>query len=227
MFRLPALLFLAAGCAMAQGGGGDRRPMNSATPNSGVYRVGGGVTAPQLISKVEPDYSEMARQARYQGTVLLYTEINPEGQPTNIRVQRSLGLGLDEKAIEAVRQWRFKPGMKDGTPVTVAANIEVNFRLLTGWSIAWQSYAVDAGVAKPVLRGSIFPRDCKTPEQATVALDIGSDGAVKDARIVNSSNSALDDPVLDAVRRWQFVPAQYKGSPEPVGGQIQLTCQPR
>jgi len=57
-------------------------------------------------------------------------EIDPSGRATNIKVQRSLGLGLDEKAIEAVKQWRFRPGYKDGRPVTVAATIEVNFRLL-------------------------------------------------------------------------------------------------
>jgi TonB family protein len=60
----------------------------------------------------------------------LYIEVDPSGHATNIRVQRSLGLGLDEKAIEAVRKWKFSPGKKDGKAVTVAATIEVNFRLL-------------------------------------------------------------------------------------------------
>jgi protein TonB len=63
------------------------------------------------------------------GTVLLRVEIDPAGVATNIKVQRSLGLGLDQKAVEAVQKWRFKPGMKDGNPVTVQATIEVNFRL--------------------------------------------------------------------------------------------------
>jgi TonB family protein len=92
--------------------------------------VEGGVTAPVLLYKTQPDYTEEARKARYQGTVLLYIEVDPSGHATNIRVQRSLGLGLDEKAIEAVRQWKFKPGTRDGNPVTVSATIEVNFRLL-------------------------------------------------------------------------------------------------
>jgi TonB family protein len=96
----------------------------------GVFRVGGGVTAPTLLQKVEPEYSEAARKAKYQGTVLLYVEVDPSGRAVNVRVQRSLGLGLDEKAIEAVKKWRFRPGTKDGKPVTVAATIEVNFRLL-------------------------------------------------------------------------------------------------
>jgi TonB family protein len=96
----------------------------------GVYRVGNGVTAPTLIYKVEPEYSEEARKAKYQGTVILYVEINERGLPQNPRVIRAVGLGLDEKAIEAVMKWRFRPGMKDGKPVTVAAQVEVNFRLL-------------------------------------------------------------------------------------------------
>jgi periplasmic protein TonB len=96
----------------------------------GVFRVGGGVTAPALLAKVEPEYSEEARKAKYQGTVLLYVEIDSAGHAQNMRVLHSLGLGLDEKAMEAVKKWRFRPGTKDGKPVTVVATIEVNFRLL-------------------------------------------------------------------------------------------------
>lgn len=98
--------------------------------SAGTYRVGGGVSAPVLVYKKEPEYSEVARAAKYQGTVTLYVEVGPDGVAHNIKVLRSLGLGLDEKAIEAVSQWIFKPGTKDGNPVTVAASIEVNFRLL-------------------------------------------------------------------------------------------------
>jgi len=229
MPRAFSLLLLAASCALAQGGGGagSRSPAPSVPPaGPGVYRVGGGVTAPMLIAKVEPQYSDEARQAKYQGAVLLFVEVDPNGNPTNIQVRRSLGLGLDEKAVEAVRQWKFKPGTKDGVPVTVAASIEVNFRLLSHWSVAWQSYNTDAGVTKPVLRGSAFPPDCKSTAQVTVAVDIGSDGSVQNVRTVESSEPAVEQSVLDTVRRWQFVPAQYQGAPEPAGGQIQLACRP-
>jgi TonB family protein len=120
------------GGGTGRGGGG---PLSSSVTGSnqgvreGAYRVGGGVSAPVLIHKTEPEYTEEARAAKYQGTVLLYVEIDRDGNATNIKVQRSLGLGLDEKAVEAVKQWKFKPGYKDGTPVTVQATIEVNFRL--------------------------------------------------------------------------------------------------
>jgi TonB family protein len=97
---------------------------------SGVYHAGGGVTPPSLLQKWEPDYSELARVAKYQGTVQLYVEIGPDGLAHHIQVVRGLGLGLDDKAVEAINDWKFKPGMKDGQAVTVAATIEVNFRLL-------------------------------------------------------------------------------------------------
>jgi len=96
----------------------------------GIYRVGGGVSQPMLVKKVEPEYSEEARKAKFQGTVVLSIIVDEAGMPRNIRVARALGLGLDEKAIEAVRQWRFRPGYKDGKAVAVYASVEVNFRLL-------------------------------------------------------------------------------------------------
>jgi TonB family protein len=96
----------------------------------GVFRVGGGVTSPVPVYKIEPEYSEEARKAKYQGTVVLSVIIDATGKPTNLKVVRPLGLGLDEKAIDAVRKWRFRPGTKEGKPVAVFATIEVNFRLL-------------------------------------------------------------------------------------------------
>lgn len=119
-----------SGGGVGSGKGGGFGPGEGGGVGGGVFKVGGGVTAPSLLFKVEPEYSEEARKAKYQGTVVLYVEVNPTGKAQNLRVVRSLGLGLDEKAIEAVNKWRFRPGYKDGKPVTVAATIEVNFRLL-------------------------------------------------------------------------------------------------
>jgi TonB family protein len=96
----------------------------------GVFRVGGGVSAPSVIVKVDPEYSEEARKAKYSGTVLLSVIVDHEGHARDIHVVKSLGMGLDEKAVEAVQKWKFKPGMKGGQAVNVRAQIEVNFRLL-------------------------------------------------------------------------------------------------
>jgi TonB family protein len=118
------------GTGVGSGSGGGVGPGSGGGIGGGVFRVGGGVSAPRLTRKIEPEYSEEARKAKYQGTVVLAVEVWPDGRAHNIRVLRSLGLGLDEKAIEAVQQWEFIPGKKDAAPVKVAATIEVNFRLL-------------------------------------------------------------------------------------------------
>jgi len=119
-----------SGGGVGSGRGGGFGPGEGGGVGGGVFRVGGGVSAPSLLYKVEPEYSEEARKAKYQGTVVLYVEVDPNGKAKNLKVVRSLGLGLDEKAMEAVNKWRFRPGYKDGKAVTVAATIEVNFRLL-------------------------------------------------------------------------------------------------
>ena len=98
------------------------------TSTTGVYRVGGDVSAPVLIHKSEPHYTEEARRSKLAGAVYLYVVINPNGDPTNIKVVRGLGSGLDEKAIECVKEWKFKPGYKGDQPVNVEATIEVQFR---------------------------------------------------------------------------------------------------
>ena len=85
---------------------------------------------PAVLFRVDPAYSEEARKAKYSGTVVLSVEVDAAGQVTDTKVIKSLGMGLDEKAMEAVRQWRFRPGMKDGKPVTVVSQVEVSFRLL-------------------------------------------------------------------------------------------------
>jgi len=95
----------------------------------GPYRVGGGVSAPRIVYQPDPEYSEEARKAKYQGTVILWVVVGPDGKVHDVRIARSLGLGLDEKAMEAVRTWKFDPARKDGQAVAVGVNIEVNFHL--------------------------------------------------------------------------------------------------
>ena len=118
------------GTGVGSGTGSGVGPGSGGGIGGGVFRIGGGVSSPRLLHKVEPEYSEEARKAKYQGTVMLAVEVWEDGIAHNIRVLRSLGLGLDEKAMQAVRQWRFAPGRKDGKPVRVAAQIQVSFRLL-------------------------------------------------------------------------------------------------
>ena len=96
----------------------------------GTYRIGNGVSGPQLIEKVEPSPTEEARQAGVSGLVLVSLAVDAEGNPRDLAVTRGLGYGLDERALEVVRQWRFRPGLKDGAPVAVGnLVVAVDFHL--------------------------------------------------------------------------------------------------
>jgi TonB family protein len=105
---------------------------NVITPRTpeGVLRVGGDVSVPKPLTRAEPAYSEDARLAQLAGTTVLSVVIGTDGLAHDIQVVRSLGLGLDEKAVAALGKWTFQPAMKDGQPVPVMASIEVNFNLL-------------------------------------------------------------------------------------------------
>jgi protein TonB len=96
----------------------------------GVYQVGGSISAPVPLNEVEAEFSDEARRAKYQGSVTIVLIVDAQGNPQNPRVVQALGMGLDEKALEAVRKYKFKPAMKDGkTPVPVSIQVLVNFRL--------------------------------------------------------------------------------------------------
>ncbi len=101
----------------------------SGPPGLAVVR-GRGVTPPQLLYKIEPEFSEEARKAKHQGVVVLAIVVDASGNVRNVRVRQSLGLGLDEKAIDAVSRWRFRPGILNGKPVITEAIVQVNFQLL-------------------------------------------------------------------------------------------------
>jgi TonB family protein len=96
----------------------------------GIYPAGKeGVTLPQVIYNPEPSFSDEARKAKMQGIVLLMVVVGQDGHTYNIRVRQSLGMGLDEKAIEAVSRWRFKPATLNGQPVATQIAVEVDFHL--------------------------------------------------------------------------------------------------
>ena len=119
-----------SGGGLGSGQGNGYGPGYGGNVGGGVYRVGGGISAPVPLNTVEAEFSDEARRAKYQGVCLIEMIVDAHGNPVDPHVIRALGMGLDEKALEAVRKYRFKPAMKDGkTPVPVMITVEVNFRL--------------------------------------------------------------------------------------------------
>ncbi len=117
------------GGGIGSGSGTGFGPGHGGNYGGGVMRVGGGVSAPVPIYEPDPEYSDEARKVKYQGTVMVSIVVGPDGLVRNPRIASAVGMGLDQKAIEAVRNWKFKPAMKDGHPVAVYAQVEVNFHL--------------------------------------------------------------------------------------------------
>jgi periplasmic protein TonB len=118
------------GGGIGSGNGNGFGPGTGGNTGGGLYRVGGGISAPVPLVQPDAEFSDEARRAKYQGVCLIQIIVDAQGNPQNPRVVRPLGMGLDEKALEAVRKYKFKPAMKrDGTPVPVMVTVEVNFRL--------------------------------------------------------------------------------------------------
>lgn len=118
-----------SGGGVGSGKGPGFGPGEGGGTGGGLFHVGGGVSPPRQIYAPEPEFSEEARKAKYQGVCTLGLIVGTDGRPSNIRVLSSLGMGLDEKAIEAVKNWKFEPAMKDGHPVRVEIAVEVDFHL--------------------------------------------------------------------------------------------------
>ena len=118
------------GGGIGSGSGNGYGPGSGGNTGGGVYRIGGAVSKPVLIYQAEAEFSDEARRNKYQGVVLVTFIVDAQGNPQNVHVTRSLGMGLDEKAVEAVRKYKFRPAIKDGKqPVPVLMSVEVNFHL--------------------------------------------------------------------------------------------------
>ena len=119
-----------SGTGVGSGNGPGVGPGHGGGVGGDAYRPGlGGVTAPRTIYAPDPQYSDQARSVKFTGSVLLWLIVGADGLPKDIRIVRSVGLGLDERALDTVKTWRFEPGRKDGQPVATQINVEVSFRL--------------------------------------------------------------------------------------------------
>jgi periplasmic protein TonB len=118
-----------SGTGIGEGTGAGIGPGSGGGTGGGPYRPGSGITAPELVHEVKPDYTEEARRRGLGGDVVLEIVVRSDGRVGTVRVVQGLGGGLDQRAADAVRQWRFRPARRLGTPVDVIVEVAVEFRL--------------------------------------------------------------------------------------------------
>jgi TonB family protein len=214
---LRVAIVLVCGSALAQQ---SQPPSNEPLP-PGVVRIGNGVSPPRLIQKVEPFYSEEARRAALEGTVVLGMIVGADGKPRDFNVTRSLGLGLDAKAIEAVSAWHFQPSMREGNAVAVKATVEVNFRLLdsksepVAWHLTRAVFNLSEGASRPVVVKAKYPRgpDYENGAAVTVSFDVDEHGVPVHFHVDKSSGAKSEREMIAAAREWRFDPGLKGGKP--------------
>ncbi len=188
-------------------------------------------------------------RARVQGVVSLECVVQPDGTIGGVRVTKALSPGLDQEAIKAVRQWRFKPGRKDGKPVPVRVTLEMTFTLRdapapplfpvpplapgdapgTGQPEATRAFKPGAGVSAPVVVKEVRPQytpDAKEARiQGVVTLEcvVNIDGTIGDVKVIRSLDAGLDQEAIKAVRQWRFEPGTKDGKPVPVLVALEMT----
>jgi TonB family protein len=193
-------------------------------------KIGGRVSAPVVIHSVEAEFSDYARRKQICGVNLVSLIVDANGMPQNVHIARSLEPSLDEKALEAVRQYRFKPAMKDGaTPVPVQITVEINFRLYSknGACTPRQpifpsgSATPSDRVDPPVLISKIAPnytddaRKKRITGAVTLQMTIDAEGIPQNVHVVQGLDPGLDSNAVEAVKQWRYKPATKNGVPVP------------
>jgi TonB family protein len=214
-----------------------------------VYKPGDGVSAPVMVKEVKPQYTAEAMRARVQGAVSLECVVKPDGTVGEVRVTRALEPGLDREAIKAVKQWRFKPGHKDGKAVPVRVTLEMAFTLRDtptqplfpvrplvpgdagskGQPQAAGVYKPGDGVSAPVMVKEVKPqyspeaKKAKIEGSVTLECVVQTDGAVGEVHVTKSLDPGLDQEAIKAAKQWRFEPGTKDGKPVPVVITLEMT----
>jgi TonB family protein len=175
---------------------------------------------PRGIKRSEPEYSEEARESRLNGTVTIQMLVGEDGIPRDSHVVKPLGLGLDEKALAAVANWRFKPGMKRGVATTDLLTFEMIFRvgIMSSWHLGSALCEPSYGASRPTVIHSSFPSDSPSPEKevsVAVSFDVDEAGIPSNLHVERSSDGSREKEVIATMREWRFKPDLIYG-PRPV-----------
>jgi TonB family protein len=189
-----------------------------------VYKPGAAIQAPVVMAKPKPEYSQEARLAKLEGSVLLSLIVAKGGEVREVRVERPLGLGLDENAVENVRSWKFHPGTKDGSPVDVRVNGEVFFRearQLWDWHLVSAAFDPPKGASRPTVLKAQYPPTSDLEENVSVQIsfEVDADGVARSVHVDRSSDPKWETEIVTAFREgWRFQAGKKDGKPVAVRG---------
>jgi len=198
-------------------------------------------TVPKVITRVEPEYTAEALLARLEGTVTIAVSVAGDGSTTDLRILKSLGLGLDEAALDAARNWKFAPATLHGKPVPQGIPITLEFRLpsrVPGWHVTKIGFTKPEGAARPtLLQAAPFPPDRMNPDlaeeasidaamsrvpDASVSMEIDTSGNPRQLQINAASMPIWGDDAVRALMQWRFNPALQGGTAIAVPCSVQL-----
>ncbi len=190
---------------------------------SGAYRVRNGVVAPIVTQKTQPAYSSEARAAGLEGTAVVTGVIDPDGTPRDMRVTKSLGLGLDEKALEAISRWQFKPGTFASLPIPVYVSFAIDFRLpakQSRWHLMQATFSLPNGASRPLFESAFYPLGdgisanaidegqlvgaAGRTASATIQFDIDERGIPGNFEVAKSSAEVWGVEAIRVARTWRF-----------------------
>jgi TonB family protein len=170
---------------------------------SPLRRIGGGVTPPKVLHTVDPQFSEQARKAKFNGIVLINLIVDTNGMPQNVHILRGVGMGLDEKAVEAVKQYVFQPAMEGGKPVPVQLNVEVNYQIFDGPKV----------LHSVPLELSDEARQAHASGTILVAFTVDTHGNAQDVHVLHGVGMGMDIRAVQAIRQYMFQPFVENGQP--------------
>lgn len=186
---------------------------------------------PGIIIRSDPEYSAEATRARVQSTVLLSIIVGEDGKAHDIKVAQGAGFGLDEKAIEAMGTWVFRPGMKDGKPAAMPANVEMNFHLQIrndsedhSNQFARLNFTLPPEASRPELViGKLPGNPAAAGDQALrIHVQVGADGVPANVTVLGSTDKVWEQQAVRVIRAWRFRPASLAGLAIPAEGVFEL-----
>ena len=192
-------------------------------------KPGNGVSAPVLVRDVKPSYTPGAMKRRVTGLVAVELVVEIDGSVTNVRVVRPLDAELDDAAVAAVRQWQFKPGMRNGEPVRVAVEAELSFSLQGEPRLDSPEVSrLGPEVLMPSVLKEVKPEytaaAMKAGIRGMVTLDcvVRTDGSVGETRVTRGLDPDLDAQAIAALKQWRFKPGSRDGKPVPVQVSVEI-----